>query len=73
LVNIGIGKLLENKKENEELQRYLAERSYESASLGETSADELAIVNNSLSNGELEVYRDSAISHKYEEAKAISS
>ena len=50
----------------------MAERSYESASLGETSADELILVSNSASSGDLEVYRDSEVSKQYEEAKMIA-
>ena len=33
--------MLADEKENEELQQYLDEKNYETASLGETSADEL--------------------------------
>ena len=47
----------------------MAEKSYESASLGETSADELAVVSAFSSSGDLEIYRDSAVASQYEEAK----
>lgn len=36
--------LKNNTSHNEELQQYLNEKAYETASLGETSADELAAV-----------------------------
>ena len=73
LLNFGIGRLLEDQKENEDLQRYLAEKSYESASLGETSADELAVVTPTGSSGDLEIFRESTVSNKYEEAKLIAA
>jgi hypothetical protein len=74
LKNLGIGRMLEDSKDNEELARYLAEKSYESASLGETSADELAVVSPSAgSSGDLEIYRQSAMSERYEEAKTLSA
>jgi len=70
---MGITKLLESsRKDNEELERYLAEKSYESASLGETSADELAVASGSESTG-VEVYRTTQISNQYEDAKEIAA
>ena len=35
--------MLQDSSNNEELQQYLNEKSYETASLGETSADELVV------------------------------
>ena len=53
-------------KENDELQRYMAEKSYESASLEETSADELALRSASdLSDTELDIYKADEISAGY--------
>ena len=64
--------MLEDRNENAELQRYLQEKSYDSASLGETSADELACVSSTGSSGDLEIYRDSAIASQYEEVKELA-
>jgi hypothetical protein len=72
LLNIGIARLLDNPARNEELERYLAEKSYESASLGETSADEVTMLSGSES-AELEVYRESAVASAYDEAKEIAA
>ena len=45
IINLGIDRMLSNSSSNnEELQSYLNERAYETASLGETSADELAAI-----------------------------
>jgi len=45
IVNFGIERMLRNSSSNnEELQQYLNEKAYETASLGETSADELAAI-----------------------------
>lgn len=45
IVNFGIESMLRNSSSNnEELQQYLNEKAYETASLGETSADELAAI-----------------------------
>lgn len=73
LVNMGITRLLDDRQENEELQRYLAEKSYDSASLGETSADELSLVNPSISSGDLEIYRENVVSKSYDEAKELAA
>jgi len=58
--------MLSDDKENEELQRYLEERSYETASLGETSADELALRSASdMSDNEIDIYKSDEISTSY--------
>ena len=46
LQNMRISKFLEDRSQNSELQKYLEERSYDSVSMGETSADEIAILDN---------------------------
>lgn len=61
--------MLTDDKENEELQRYLEERSYETASLGETSADELALRSASdMSDNEIDIYKTDEISTSYQKA-----
>lgn len=61
--------MLTDDKENEELQRYLDEKSYETASLGETSADELALRSASdLSDSEIDIYKTDEISANYQKA-----
>jgi len=53
-------------KDNEELQRYLTEKSYDTASLGETSADELALKSASdISDSEIDIYKSDEISANY--------
>lgn len=69
LKNLGIQRMLTDDKENEELQRYLEERSYETASLGETSADELALRSASdMSDNEIDIYKTDEISTSYQKA-----
>ena len=66
--------MLADDKENEELQRYLEERSYETASLGETSADELALRSASdMSDSEIDIYKTDEISTSYQKAQKLSS
>ena len=66
--------MLADTSENEELQRYLDERSYETASLGETSADELALKSASdLSDTEVDIYKSDEISAGYQKAQKLSS
>lgn len=66
LVNLGISRMLADVKENEELQQYIAEKSYETASLGETSADELALRSASdMSDNEIDIYKTDEISAGY--------
>ena len=68
--------MLEDNSNNEELEKYLTERSsgYESASLGETSADELQIVGSD-SDGVagVDIYRDSPESKRYQEAEYLAT
>ena len=66
--------MLANDKDNEELQRYLDEKSYETASLGETSADELALRSASdLSDTEIDIYKTDEISANYQRAQRLSN
>ena len=44
LVNMGIESMLADNSNNDELQQYLNEKAYDTASLGETSADELLMI-----------------------------
>ena len=65
--------MLADTSENEELQRYLEERSYETASLGETSADELALKSASdVSDNEIDIYKSDEISAGYQQAQKLS-
>jgi|LauGreDrversion4_2_1035121.scaffolds.fasta_scaffold57072_1 hypothetical protein len=66
LINLGIERMLKNKtSNNEELQQYLNEKAYETASLGETSADELAAVPQQ--TAEVDFFRESDINQKYKQ------
>ena len=67
--------MLEETNNNDELQQYLAEKSYDTASLGETSADELAVQASSASEDHnIDVFRsDDQVSKNYEEASKLSS
>ena len=66
--------MLADTSENEELQRYIDERSYETASLGETSADELAVRSASdLSDTEIDIYRTDEISAAYQRAQKLTN
>lgn len=54
---------------NLELQRYLQDKSYDTASLGETSADELTLKDPSYSSDSekrVDIYRESALASEYE-------
>ena len=58
--------MLADTSENEELQRYFDEKNYETASLGETSADELALRSETdLSDTEIDIYRTDEITQSY--------
>jgi len=69
--------LLEPRKNNEKLQKYLEEKSgsasYETASFGETtSADELVYKSPSQgdsSSGSLEIFRQTELSRSYDQAR----
>ena len=66
--------MLAETSENEELQRYIDERQYETASLGETSADELALRSASdLSDTEIDIYRTDEISAAYQRAQKLTN
>ena len=66
--------MLADDKENEELQRYIDERNYDTASLGETSADELALRSASdLSDHEIDIYKSDEISASYQQAQKLSN
>lgn len=74
LKNLGIERMLADEKENDELQRYLDEKNYETASLGETSADELALRSASdLSDSEIDIYKTDEISANYQRAQKLSN
>lgn len=51
--------MLANSTQNDELQNYLNEKAYETASLGETSADELSVVPPEQQAATVDFYRDS--------------
>ena len=71
---MGIGRMLVENESNEELARYLAERSYDTASLGETSADELALRTVSdASDNEIDIYKTDEISQGYEKMSQLAS
>ena len=66
--------MLADEKENDELQRYIDEKNYETASLGETSADELALRSASdLSDNEMDIYKTDDITSNYERAQKLSN
>ena len=74
IINLGIERMLADTTENDELQRYLDERNYETASLGETSADEVAMRSASdLSDSEIDIYQQSEVSTGYKKAQKLSS
>jgi len=63
--------MLKNKtSNNEELQQYLNEKAYETASLGETSADELAAVPQQ--TAEVDFFRESDINQKYKQGQLLA-
>lgn len=73
---MGIEKMLVDTAQNEELERYIDERQYETASLGETSADELALreqTASDLSDTEIDIYRTDEISSSYQKAQKLSN
>jgi hypothetical protein len=63
LVNSGLKRMLTDHSNNDELQRYMDEKAYDTASLGETSADELVLP--SSDSAEIDFYRDSDIGKGY--------
>ena len=75
LTNLGIGRMLVDDDDNAELQQYLNEKSYDTASLGETSADELAVQASSDSDAHhIDVFRsEDEVSRSYQEASNLSS
>ena len=66
--------MLVDGSQNEELQNYLNEKSYETASLGETSADELALQPSSGGEGnQVDILRShDQITSSYDEAAQLS-
>lgn len=71
LVNLGIERMLRsNVKDNEELQQYLNEKAYETASLGETSADELVASPSQVSD--VDFYRESDINQRYKQGQLLA-
>lgn len=71
---MGIESMLSHSSQNDELQQYLNEKAYETASLGETSADELTQVPSSSSSA-IVYYRDadSSLDNRKELAQQISN
>lgn len=67
---MGIEGMLANSSQNDELQNYLNEKSYETASLGETSADELATINQHLDV--VDFYRDSEVNRGLKDRTVIA-
>ena len=65
--NKRIEKLLTSRKNNPALQKYLEEKSsnYDTASLGETSADELAVKSGGEDSG-IDILRGNPITQSYE-------
>lgn len=62
--------LRSNVKDNEELQQYLNEKAYETASLGETSADELVASPSQVSD--VDFYRESDINQRYKQGQLLA-
>ncbi len=75
--NLRIEKMLKPRTNNPELQKYLEEKSnYETASLGETSADELAIKTQTSdvdSDKRVDIYRDSRIANHFDRVKELAA
>ena len=67
--------MLADTETNDELQQYLNEKSYDTASLGETSADELAVQASSDGDSHhIDVFRDEdEVSKSYQTASKLSS
>ena len=65
LANMGIQAMLTPNETNDELQAYMNEKAYDTASLGETSADELSMHHEESSG--VEIYRDSDLDRKLNE------
>lgn len=73
LANKRIEKLLTPRSNNPQLQKYLEERSsYETASLGETSADELALKSGEDSD-KIDVLRPSTLAQSYDSEKQMAA
>ena len=66
--------MLADVQKNEELQQYLAEKSYDTASLGETSADELTVRSAyEISDSEIDIYKSDEISANYQKAQKLAN
>jgi hypothetical protein len=51
----------------------LNEKAYDTASLGETSADEVALAESQDSSGSVEIYRDSDLARVYTKASDLAT
>ncbi len=69
---MGIRRSLADTSNNDELQKYLDEKAYDTASLGETSADEI-IQQASSSSGGVDIYRESSLSRSYNKAGELAA
>ena len=71
---MGIERMLIDGSQNQELQNYLNENSYETASLGETSADELVAQPSSGGEGsQVDILRDhNEIAARYDEMTSLA-
>lgn len=75
--NFRISKLLTPRNHNPELQKYLEEKAnYETASMAETSADELVIKQMSNSDNDsksVDIYRDSRLASEFDHLKQVAA
>ena len=74
ITNMGIERMLVDGSQNQELQNYLNEKAYETASLGETSADELVVQPSSGGEGsQVDILRNhDDIATKYDEITSLA-
>lgn len=75
--NLRIEKLLTPRSNNPELQKYLEDKAtnYDTASLGETSADELALKTSTAeedSDKRVDIYRESRLANQYEKIQQLA-
>lgn len=75
--NFRIEKMLTPRSNNPELQKYLEDKvNYETASLGETSADELSLkspLSGEDSDKRVDIYRDSRLANEFDHIKNLSN
>ena len=74
LQNKRLDKLFTPRNNNAELQKYLEDKSnYETASLGETSADELALKSGEDSDKRVDIVRASGLAQSYEDEQRLAA